>query len=732
MELEQIKTRIRALAGTDRKYEYLDLAWRYLSAVPSDVELTPAVARGLVDIGLAGPARELLHAGRQSASHAVAHDALRSALAKAPIGRMSWAEFKEQYRTNLKILLEAQPYSGASAQVLDHALRAVHLYRTSAGHYQLSRRKAGHFREWMPGLCDYRVERNLALDDITEATLVVLDGLSLGPITDTLFERTANFDVARKCPLVILEQDWSRAAAWLHIADRRKLLSAEHVFLFGGPPALEDFESFLMSQESLTAAVSYIVTPPLLPSHSTQIREICARVEKHNGRRYLDCCRRLEQRYATRDLAYWRKRLQDHAGAVVGLTSRHTTMLRYSTRDIGHALENLGFEFHLIMEPNDHSKLTRLRVARLLEELDPVLIIMVDHLRYEYGGMLYNIPVLTWIQDPLSNLLCRQAGDSIGKLDFVCGYYRPRCVEEFGYPPERFWYCPVPASTRIFHERPVLPPVHEEYDCDIMYVGHMPESIEEYHQRWLSTIDPQIVPLLVRAREEIFAMLERGEHPMDGRPLIVRLLNALGLEATDETIEKIGQFYVLRIFDMAFRLQTLDWVDQWVTQRGYTFCLYGRGWNRHPNLRRYARGPIRHGNDLRCAYHCAKLVLQLIPSGFEHQRSFEALLSGSLVLARYSPLDRSSYWRLQQGLAAGDSHGGLTVPEGIFPMIDQITFNSAEQFRQLADRYLASQEDRTLLRRQFRDLVLQDYTYDVVTSKLISRIDELLAQPGGH
>ena len=79
-----------------------------------------------------------------------------------------------------------------------------------------------------------------------------------------------------------------------------------------------------------------------------------------------------------------------------------------------------------------------------------MLCVLIDHLRCEQNSLLFNIPTLTWVQDPLPNLLNAQAGASIGPLDFVCGYYQDRLVGEFGYPESQFIVAPFPVSTRAF------------------------------------------------------------------------------------------------------------------------------------------------------------------------------------------------------------------------------------------------------------------------------------------
>ena len=83
---------------------------------------------------------------------------------------------------------------------------------------------------------------------------------------------------------------------------------------------------------------------------------------------------------------------------------------------------------------------------------DPVLVIYLDHMRYEYSYLPKNVPFLCWIQDPLPKLLCREAGESVGPLDFICGYFLERCVDELGYPEEQCEFTNIPISTAVFHD----------------------------------------------------------------------------------------------------------------------------------------------------------------------------------------------------------------------------------------------------------------------------------------
>ena len=58
-------------------------------------------------------------------------------------------------------------------------------------------------------------------------------------------------------------------------------------------------------------------------------------------------------------------------------------MLQYSMRDIGHALEELGYRFRLLIEPEPHRIHTTLTTSRAIHETDPALVVLINHFRHE-------------------------------------------------------------------------------------------------------------------------------------------------------------------------------------------------------------------------------------------------------------------------------------------------------------------------------------------------------------
>ena len=194
--------------------------------------------------------------------------------------------------------------------------------------------------------------------------------------------------------------------------------------------------------------------------------EASRRVKKDRDERSDAVKERLRRRSESRDQAYWANRLRPGA-RVLGFTSRFTTMLQYSMRDIGAALEEHGYEFRMVMEPANHVRSTELSAAKQMDEFDPALVILLNHFRCELPQPWVGVPVLTWVQDPTDLVFSNRVGSSIGPLDFVCGYYADHCVEEFGYPRRRFFSIPfIPVSSSQFHDAELAAPDIERFECD--------------------------------------------------------------------------------------------------------------------------------------------------------------------------------------------------------------------------------------------------------------------------
>ena len=94
-----------------------------------------------------------------------------------------------------------------------------------------------------------------------------------------------------------------------------------------------------------------------------------------------------------------------------------------------------------------------------------------------------------------------------------------------------------------------------------------------------------------------------------------------------------------QLIDRVLRHQTLEWAARWATSRSRTLRIYGRGWERHPTLHRFACGELEHGEPLRRLYQASRINLQINAYGSLHQRLLDGLASGGFMLSRYVPAD---------------------------------------------------------------------------------------------
>ena len=697
-----------ALRQSRQRYRFLNLAYRYL-AQDDDPLILLEVVKTLVEIGLGGPARELLQNDRRLADAGIDTAGIRRSIASVPTGRVPWQDLEGLFAANLEALKRCRPYLRAGESELRGSLRGLQLFGSLDGLLHLSRREPGRLRQWLPALIDASGVATMEIPIQETGPVPVVTAIGLDALIERVYEVTRAEPGAAHLPIYIVDDELYRVAAWLHAADRTSVLDDPRVHFFVGPDALEQFEKFLADNEDMAIPGANLWTFPA-DELCRKVGEIDKRIValRNKASRELEAAHRA--RATRRSTAVWARRLEPGA-TVIGITSRFTTMLQYSMRDIGHAFEALGYRFKLLIERADHCVHSTLTTGRVVYETDPALIVLINHFRYERPDTLGAGPLLTWIQDPTELVLSQRTGASIGPLDFVCGYYIHRCTQEFGYPESRFFLAPLPVSTQTFHDGPVEPGDAARYDCDLIYVGHLHDDADAHLARWRSMTPGHLHPLLDAIRDEIYAAHRQDTHIEVPRPMVQRVAGDLGLNLDQDTIENISNYFSYRLYDILYRRQTLMWAAEWAQRTGRVFRLHGRGWSQIAQLAPYAAGPIEHGEPLRRAYRCARLALSTMPGGFRHQRAYEALMSGSLVIARHVPPDFGEF-------------GGASV----FPRLGEVVFRNADELTRLADSLLDDRHGATELRDQFADIVRNEFSYTAVVPDLLEKIRSSLSQ----
>jgi hypothetical protein len=700
-----------------------------LARHPDAPGLARLTLRALVELGWCGPARELLALRRDLPIDNPETAELARRAAAGPNGRVLWTDLASVLAGNLTELRRRHPALAEAARGWASRLGGWQLHRSVRGDFQPSWRKPGALREWGLPFSTLDDEPRLALPARGALGATAVIGLRHGGLIRALFERTADLLHGASFPMLLIEPDEVLAGAWLHCDDHVPLLRDERTMLFVGPGALDRMAAALRADVDLPLP-THVVNLSGDAALAAQVDEVLQRELGARERELEQLQADLASRYHDRDVRYWAKRWA-RPGTVLGLTSRFTTVLQHSMRDALAALEGLGWRTHLVIEGGNHQRVSPIRLARTLLETDPDLVLMLDHLRYEQPLLPVGVPLLCWIQDPMPNLLCRRAGESIGPLDFVCGFYRPRCTAEFGYPPERFLFVNVPVSTRVFHDAPVPAAEHAARAADICFVSHASRSLNDLHADALRDHPEETRPLVSRLYERVCQLLDQGDSidlQTSAASLVRESAAACGLRLDPAQFEHFKTHVAYRFFDWGRRQQTLEWVAGWARRTGRVLRIYGKGWERHPLLAEFACGPLGHGEPLRRAYRCATLALQLLPSGFLHQRSFEALAAGALPLTRYCPdSDDFGGETLEAHRARKERGEPLLGTSALLPDLEQVVFRTADEFERLAERFLCDVAERERVLGALRSVVLERYTYDAVMKRVTDEFRKQMA-----
>lgn len=741
---DDLRSRFVHMASQADPYPFISTVESYLAQVPEDYPMRGLAIKSLVQKGLFSVAVEIGRACPRSCPEAEQLIAASEQLSRVPSEIVPWRNTQELFTKNLRALRSRGEPEGTLADVLTSLWtemeRGFTLHRANDGNLLVRGPRSDGARIWIPAALDFaggveRVDNATALKG-TVAPAFLVDGVGMGWWLPVLYAMTNRTFLDYSNAIYIVETNPRALSLVLHLQDWSSPLADPRVYLFVGPQAWESWRDTLTADSVLPLPATCTTTVRWPGQAASPGLRRLAEVNEQRLTTLRQLRQRAEHIYASRDVAWWANRYAS-AGAddplrVLCVTSRFTTFLKHSMRDTAEALQRTGFRTHLLIEEADHFMLSPHAYMESFISFQPDLVLLIDHHRHEQpNAFIPNVPLACWIQDPLPNLMSRRAAEPLGPLDFTFGFYKGRCEKEFGYPPDRFFSAPIPVSRSMFSEEPVDEEQALRPTCDVIYVGHLNETIDALRSRWRRQQPPEVHPILSRIDTFVDEVLGRGEHlrdhysGSDPTALIRRLAGENGNRLASESAESLFSFYAYRAFDIGFRLQTLRWVAEWARRTGRTFELYGNGWQEVPELAPLAVGPIDHGEPLREAYRRARFAIQTMPAGFQHQRSLEAIASGSLVLCRYIATDFGGLG-LEEARERRLAGQPLRGPAGRFPELEQVTFRTPQELELVAQRLIENPDMYRRILAGFRERVSQDFSYDRVIPRIITEIRDAL------
>jgi hypothetical protein len=366
-------------------------------------------------------------------------------------------------------------------------------------------------------------------------------------------------------------------------------------------------------------------------------------------------------------------------------------------------------------------------------------------------------------------------------MDVVCGFSKAAFVRDYGYPAQKFMNCVIPTDPGLYDAAPIPASDHERFVCDVSATTHASKTPDEMRDEYAARLDdPTACTLLHSIHDAVLQSVERGDFLTSAwvYALVRKCEQRTGVHASNEQI-RAGIFadFATRVHDRSIRHQTLEWIGRWAKQTGRKFALYGNGWDTHPTLGEFARGPAANGYGLRCVYQASAISLHVSGFGSVHQRVLDGLSSGGFFLVRHDPGDFIGEYALkiasairEHGLQSmeelraidapeiqrylrGFTEAGLLLPTEDeppiplvldilattadnpvnaslhFPRFAEITYNCEEAFIERAEFFLAHPDQRKAIASEMQEAVHRKYTYDGFTESLLEFIREQLNEP---
>lgn len=757
-------------------YGFLTGVGPYLAASAHDVEMREAAARVYAVLGLASAGREIWE---DAAPLAEASDELRAAL-QAPDARVSWSSLAGQFEANLAAFERRTGMGAAVSDAWRRSARQTQLYRCHDGNFQVRAAEG-----WLPALFPHRQSTDAAALRAQWrgqfVSPIVVAGLGLGNAAHDIVTASQSTFLTYSAAVCIVEPSLLAWAIVLHLHDWSAVLDQPRVTIAAGPDAMRVVGTML---EDVERRLPVVISggprwPDGVDERGLELAVGAAREARCGEQRRLAGV--AAARYAGVDEAAWARRYA-RAGAeepplrVLGITSRFTTVLQYTMRDLLAAFAAGGCATELFIEADDCAHFSPIGLLRRIDAYRPDLIVTIDHLRREFvEAMPGNVPSLCWIQDHLPHLFSREAGAGVGPLEYVFGYGHLTLLTQFGYPSDRFYPCDTPTDPRQLLDEGETPADLEPYRCDVMFVTHAPEfdspaARHEHHRAALSAADRRLFDAAYETLRAALASPDFGGE-YDEEHLLNEAESACGARASDADVRADMQRVLGRIADQTLREDAILGAARWADATGGRFHLYGNGWSERPAMARFARGPIQHGLALGRAYRAARINLHAGCNYALHRRVLDGLCAGAFFLIADKPSDRlalmwDAVYAAARRLGGGgrvvvrpgdlaeadaarfcdymtrigrDPQKGFEVDERsllylrlqcelrwtlqaahLWPRYERVVFRGGEQLVERIEHFVRHEAERRELAQEMRQAVMERFTYDGLVQRLLA------------
>ena len=616
---------------------------------------------------------------------------------------------------------------------------------------------------WLDGFRDHQADAEKAGASV-RGSQGPPPGILVSPLGHGLglrqaFSATSGGHVNSTSPLYVLEPDPRVFVLALSLTEMAEALGDERVRVFVGPHGADELRDWILSHDRWTIPTLIVSGPQARARLPAGINKTIEGVDLRRKERIDADIERLGRLYAGRDASYWETRLSGSPLRIMAFTSRFTTVLQHTLRALLDAYADMGHETRLLLESADHERISSIELARTCLEFEPDVLLLADGARLGMPEFPENLPVVSWMQDRLPRLLTKEVGRSIGPLDLVVGMFKLEFVEKYEYPGDRYVSMPLLADTKAMRDRTFTEEELKPHRCDVSYVSHRSEAPEAIVRRFTAGMEAQMRGLLQEVHDRIRAVYESGgaiHYPLESNAIVAAAERGRGTEIAPQFRDEVLWHVWHELNDAIYRQQVLEWT----AAADVDLRIYGRGWEDHPRLGQFARGPLSL-DDVPAVCRASRINLQVVPYGAAHHRMLNGMAAGGFFLVRQHPFDELHnteipLWRrvrelgigsagelasatdpvLRERLARYHETLKLNTPADlatlddlwmrledsartgfrgrtghIFPHMPDYSFRTRTEFHALLDKYLNDEQARTAVIEENQGIVEESYSY---------------------
>jgi len=332
------------------------------------------------------------------------------------------------------------------------------------------------------------------------------------------------------------------------------------------------------------------------------------------------------------------------------LTSKFTTYLQYSTRDMAKGFRQLGHETFIEIEDEDSGLGIRKDVnMENLINFRPDIIFSIDHLRHSNPWIPKSIPFVSWIQDLMPHLIGLTDPELVSRYDHIFSFSQHWIDHFFKKHPvfknKKIHLLPITSDHKIYHP---LPLSKKRYD--VSYVAHLPDPDHTLLPFLGGNTPPDINP------EKGPAFLTQLALDLDE----ISMEHLFSIQNDRGTKEKLATQICEKLnipFDQAY-LQLMENHDQNNAKSRFLFHIFyllktkpiktlienniqvrvfGNHWEKIPLFENIAMGKVENGTELNKVFNESRINLNISPETTYHMKAPEVMAGNNFMLTRLIP-----------------------------------------------------------------------------------------------